>query len=149
MDIGSILLILIPLVIGTLTYYYQPFKKSGYSQSGDLIVMITMGCFLFAVIGTMLVQPTMDQERDLETCGSKTIESQCYRLPRLVCTNMWNKYEAECLQEIRKDLGERVTALIGPALKKCTQKKFDKSLYYTRKNANTSICKEHFDSIKN
>jgi hypothetical protein len=147
MDVVTVLFIVIPLLIGVFTYYYQPFQNSGYSASYDLTTMILTGCVLLAVLGSLIITPAMEADEALEVCGAATMEKQCYRLPELVCKNMWQKYESECRIEIKKDLEDRVTALIGPAVKKCTQRRFDKSLYYTRKNADEAPCADFFRSL--
>ena len=137
----------IVVAIGCFSFFHRPFFQMRFSSSVDLGITIISGAILFIYLASLVVQPSIEQEQSLETCGTQTNEKKCYTLPKLVCQNMWEKYEGECIKEIKKDVGDRVTALIGPPIKKCTQRRFDKSLYYTRKSKDPD-CQAYFQSIK-
>ncbi len=144
---GSLYFISMVIVLGAFTFFKRPFFRNSFSLSIDLGVTIVSSVIVLIYLASLVVQPSLDQEQSLEVCGSQTKEKKCYSLPKLVCQNMWEKYEGECIKEIKKDIGDRVTALIGPPIKKCTQRRFDKSLYYTR-NSKDPDCLTFFQSLK-
>lgn len=138
--------IAIVIAIGSFAFFKRPFSSSGFPVSVDQGIAILSSAIVFIYLGGIFVQPSLDQEKSFEPCAALTIERKCYSLPKLVCQNMWEKYEGECTKEIKKDVGDRVTALIGPPIKKCTQRRFDKSLYYTRNSKNPD-CQSFFQSL--
>ncbi len=140
-------LLVIMATIAFFAFKRRPFYRMRFSPSVDLSVIIICAVTILLYLGALVVGPNIEQEAAMETCGSQTNEKKCYSLPKLVCENMWEKYEGECLREIKKDLGDRATALAGPATKKCIQRRFDKSLYYTRKTIDPA-CQAYFQTIK-
>lgn len=138
--------IAIVIAIGSFAFFKRPFSRSGFPLSVDYGIAILSSAIVLIYLGSLVVQPSLDQEQSLEPCAAMTIEKKCYSLPKLVCQNMWEKYEGECTKEIKKNVGDRVTSLIGPPIKKCTQRRFDKSLYYTR-NSKDPDCQSFFQSL--
>ncbi len=133
--------------IGAYTYVHRPFFKMRFPNSVDLGISILAAVIILLYLASLVVGPNIEQEKTFEVCGSSTTEKKCYSLPDSICKNMWKKYEKECESEIKKEMGDRVTALIGPPIKKCIQKRFDKSLFYTRKTQEPE-CQILFKSIK-
>ena len=142
----SLYFIAIVIAVGSFAFFKKPFFSSGFLISIDQGIAILASAIVLIYLGGLVVQPSLDQEQSLEPCAALTTEKKCYSLPKLVCQNMWEKYEGECIKEIKKDVGNRVTALIGPPIKKCTQRRFDKSLYYTR-NSKDPNCQKFFQSL--
>lgn len=140
--------IAVVVACGLFCFIHRPFYQMRFSPVVDLSVAILAAAIILIYLASLVVGPNIEQEQSLEVCGSYTKEKRCYSLPTLVCQNMWEKYEGECVKEIKKDVGDRVTALIGPAIKKCIQRRFDKSLYYTRKTKDPE-CQQFFDTLKN
>ncbi len=142
----SLHFIAVVIAIGSFTFFKKPFSSNGFPLSLDQGTAIISAAIVLIYLAGLVVQPSLDQEQSLEPCAAQTKEKKCYSLPKLVCQNMWEKYEGECIKEIKKDIGDRVTALIGPPIRKCTQRRFDKSLYYTR-NSKDPDCINFFQSL--
>jgi hypothetical protein len=116
---------------------------AGY-ENGFYIVVGSIVVIFFAAL---VVNPTLQQDKDSELCGPLTMEGRCYRMPASVCRKMWKQINDDCTWEVRKDIGAKVTSLIGPPVKKCTKIRFDKAMYYTRKDERDAPCNEYFDSL--
>lgn len=141
------ILIIFSLGLSYWLYSRLPLKTWGFSSTTNIGIAILLGCFGVVYGASLLIVPSLEQEKALSTCGSLTKEGQCYRLPALVCQSLWSKYQDECTWEIKKNLGDRVTALIGPAVKKCTRIKFDKAVYFARKSSTETDCGEYFNYL--
>jgi hypothetical protein len=138
--------IAVVVAIGVFAFIHRPFYRLRFSPTYDLSIIIFSACILVIYLGAVFVIPNMDEDNALSVCGAQTKEKRCYSLPTLVCQNMWDKYTNECTKEIKINLGDRVTALIGPAVRSCVQKRFDKSLYYTRKTKDPE-CESYFRAL--
>jgi hypothetical protein len=140
------ILILVGLIFAV--YHYRPFKRFGFPPNADTGAMIIISSALVINLASIFIAQDSETTAALQPCGSATLEGQCYRLPAGVCKTLWEKYQDDCSWEIKKDLADRPTALIGPPVKKCTKLKFDKALYYARKSEDESPCKEYFKSLE-
>ncbi len=111
-------------------------------------IYVVFGAILIIIFASFVVNPTLQLEKDSELCGPATMEGRCYRMHSSVCKKAWDKFKDDCEFEIKRDLGDKnATSLMGPPVKKCTKLKFDKAMFYTRKNERDAPCDAYFESL--
>jgi hypothetical protein len=137
------------LAIGVWIIWQKPFSQSGYSglydnSSASVILLI------FFLYGAWIVlAPMIAQQEELDgPCSVRTVERRCYTFNVSNCRTVWNHYEQECNEEIRKKIYEKnPSALVGPAMRRCTYQRLDKAFQSTRRTTNDPICLEHFQKM--
>lgn len=90
----------------------------------------------------------MDTEEYQHACDAQNVPSACYSVARKACISLWNTFETGCRRDVRRAIGpNRVATLIGPAVKKCTQEKFDKAFKYNRRSYSSEECESFFSKL--
>ena len=114
-----------------------------YGFFGVLICIVTV-YVLLEVLG-----PELETEiLDYQTCGPKTLEAQCYKMSHENCRSVWTTFEVDCRAEIKaKTDPKRLTSLVGTEIKKCVQKKMDKTFHSTRKIDGGLLCQSFFAGL--
>ena len=100
-------------------------------------------CFVFIFIEPQI---RFDPEAP-QICAEKSPEVACYNVTLDIFNMVYNNFYENCRNEIKSKLGpNKVTSLIGPAVRKCTLRHFDKSVHASRKNLSGegSRCKDYF-----
>lgn len=81
-------------------------------------------------------------------CQPSTLEFQCYNINPNTCQTVWKKFAGPCKELVISRFGSgKVTSLIGPSVKRCIYRKFDKTVRATRKSQSASACDEHFKTL--
>lgn len=137
----------IVLALGSFCYFHRPFYQLQMPTAIDFGITVISGLIVFIYLTSLVVGPSLEQEKSFETCGTQAKERKCYSIPKTVCLTMWKKYEDECVYEIKKEAAENATAYVSSGTKKCIQSRYDKSLYYTRKSEEPG-CQDFFQLLK-
>jgi hypothetical protein len=92
-----------------------------------------------------LIRETPDES---QFCMGQSPEFACYNNSVDICKMVWRQHAAPCLIEIKGKRGQqRVTSLVGPGVRKCIQKKFDKALRSSRKLSGGEYCQTYFSKL--
>lgn len=84
-----------------------------------------------------------------QVCLDKSPERSCYNINLEVCNLVYDNYFLSCQSEVKARISPRkVTSLIGPAVRRCTLRHFDKAVHATRKSEGSSdLCKTFFAEL--
>lgn len=129
----------------------RPFEVARKPSIYDTITASTFVLFFFLHVAWVILSPILiEQEKSEGPCQKNSIEKTCYTFTLANCETVWNRYELDCKNEVRKTIYEKnPSALIGPAIDKCIYKKIDKAFQSTRRITTEPLCLEHFESLKN
>lgn len=118
-------------------------KWIGITIGGLVVVFLIMAVFILP----MLREEGLSEN---DPCGAKSPQGLCYSIPQALCLSVWDFYHKECEQAIKEELRkDKPSSLIGPAVKSCVIKKFDKVMYYNRTNQEDPVCSGYFQNIQN
>lgn len=118
-----------------------------------LRIYIALGLFTLGLsalgLSFLLFEPLLNsEERAGQTCGDSTYEKQCYNISQDTCLSVWEKFEEPCRDEVRGRLSQnQMTALIGPAVRWCIQKKYDRTVKGMRKMETSEFCRSYINKL--
>lgn len=140
---------LVPILVafGMFIFLHHPFRVYGYSANNEFTTLLVITSVLVIYGAAVFIDPG-DEETANAPCGVNSPQNQCYRLPGSICRNLWRSFESSCTDEIKGSLGNRTTALIGGAVKKCSGQRFDRYFYYARGNTTDPYCINYYKSLK-
>ena len=111
---------------------------------GLLMAALVSLFFIFVYVEPFI----LEDPEDAQYCKSQSQEYLCYNNSVDICKMVWRQYSAPCEAELKAKRGQRrVTSLLGPGIKRCIQKKFDKTLRSSRKLSGGSSCQEYFSKL--
>jgi len=115
-----------------------------YIALGGVAFLLVMGAVLI-----LLYNPLAEELDPIHgLCGSATLERECYNTSRDTCFAVWNSFADDCKEEVRGRLNpNQATALIGPMVQWCIQKRYDKTVHSTRKLTPSGRCSTHFQKL--
>lgn len=122
-------------------------------EDRKLRIYIGLALFLLALsalgLSILFFDPLIDpQERTTQTCGESTFERQCYNVSEDTCLTVWEKFEDQCANEVKSHLNQnQMTSLIGPAVRWCIQKKYDRTIKGTRKLEVSEYCRSYINKL--
>jgi len=122
------------------------YQLSDSIENGLAVLMILF--FVFQVATVYMLPWIQSEELADQPCAEKNIPAKCYNLSFANCQAVWASFHKTCTEKIRAEMGPtRVTALIGPAVKQCTYKKYDQSFRSARQMTDNSTCLIHFQKM--
>lgn len=84
-----------------------------------------------------------------EPCGSKSPQALCYSTPQALCLSVWASFEKGCDESVKAEIRkEKPSSLVGPAIRICTMKKFDKVMLYNRTNQEDPFCSDYYKKLQ-
>ncbi|MBL7672108.1 MAG: hypothetical protein JNM39_16610 [Bdellovibrionaceae bacterium] len=111
---------------------------------GLLMAALVSLFFIFVYVEHFI----LDDAEDGQYCKSQSQEYLCYNNAVDICKMVWRQYSTPCEAEVKAKRGQRrVTSLLGPGIKRCIQKKFDKTLRSSRKLSGGNSCQEYFSKL--
>lgn len=119
--------------------------KAWTVRIGLLMAALVSLFFIFVFVEPFILEAPADSQ----FCASQSQEYLCYNNSVDICKMVWRQYSAPCLAEVKAKRGQqRVTSLLGPGIKRCIQKKFDKTLRSSRKlSSGSNSCQEYFSKL--
>lgn len=137
--------------LGTAIFLFleRPLVLWGASEALETgIAAVLSLLFIFHLSWTYLAPKLAQEELYSQACNPASYEMRCYLFSRENCLAVWNQYYEDCRLEVKKNQDpSRLSSLLGPATRLCTQKKFDKSFQSTRKMDPPPECHAHFEKL--
>jgi hypothetical protein len=146
-SVNGIFLIL--LGIAFVVPYERLLQKLSFPASFEIGFSVIVGIICLLGIMQGIISPMLEAE-DIaaEPCAPQTLQSQCYTMPHSACTSIWTQYEKECRDQIEAiPENNKVGALLGSQIQRCTRKKFDRSFKSARRLMSNSECYQLFNSL--
>jgi hypothetical protein len=127
----------------------RPFYRSRLPGTIDSSILAICGLIFTLYILWYILAPMIATEQINDgACSPNSIEKRCYTFSAANCSTIWNRYEADCREEVRKNiLAFTPSALTGPATKRCIYKKLDGSFQSARRTTDDAGCKAHFSKV--
>lgn len=122
-------------------------------EDRKLRIYIGLALFLLALsalgLSILFFDPLISpQERATQTCGEATYERQCYNISEDTCLTVWEKFDEFCVNDVKSRLSQnQATSLIGPAVRWCIQKKYDRTVRGMRKMEVSEFCRPYINKL--
>lgn len=103
-----------------------------------------LGAICILTFAAIIIAPDLDEPPVTDV----DFLEDCYNIQKELLQKAWNENQKYCEDQANSSLSGKLSALIGPIIKKCQVLNIDKIMYYNRKKPASPQCNIIFEKIE-
>lgn len=103
-----------------------------------------LAAVLFLTLSALFIAPELDEPPVTDV----DFLEECYNIEKEILLKAWKENQKTCEDQANANLAGKISALIGPVIKRCQVMNIDKILYYNRKKPASENCTVIFNKIE-